>query len=1384
MPPDTLRFGTFGSSRAQEDTLTPYKPTPLEVQAELRKRQEEEDKDGWFTSVLKAPETAFGAHAIRGLVKGAAESGLEGALEGFYAGLPTTKFTDWVGITDHHFKETYTADVRKAFGDTNQDGWGNFALNFMGDVLTDPSSFLTLFGKTAKGLTAGMDIAAGLAQGIKNGERAALVFKFPFMERLSFGIPALDPAFKKMGFESLTLNVAEGLDSWASWMRTGPLKGVTGALTNQAIGIADPEQARAIKRLGAKMRGDRAGVEQAFLRVFAQTPQEAQEYLLQSPAAQRVVREMRERGIGSFDDAHRLSDILERPVMASIPVDPVQAADRIAGVGDLATPLEKKRADLVTSEAMKEVGVLDAAHAQTASDLDTVMARLKDDPTLKAGLDKYLLNAAGFMRTLGDKEMAQGILNGMFEFYVPRHLTPDAMGLINARFGKALTGLDGAGLNRVASFMKGRKFTDLTTIEANAIVRELGSKATGYVPLKDLAKQAEAEAGFFNRIFDAPFIKQLRKVDPEAGDFFSINPIYADFMRAKASGQALGSANFRRGAIRAISKGSLTAKDMAGNAEQIQRWTDAGYQAVVEGKGGRLDAVAEHTFVAERLGEDGKSRFLLHRDRLRDSVDAVYDDLGADHDKITGQLREAHKLGDFKETDLLNADLRILDNDTPAAEMMKSALIDQRAALQERNLVRAAREAVENGTQRGVMVAKGGKPLAADKAAFAREVEKRIAEVTARTGGDKKAILDDLANAADEAKERLSRAQVNTQAGREAITDQLADLDADYKYMVDSVYGGQKAAEATLKQLKELGTHGATAARNIRAYRQAARNGFLPFQALTPEQQASIIRKAPNTTVHFVDPKDYAAVRSYHEDLTRPDTLRKYGIVRGMDKLTGFWKAWTVGNIAFFNGRVRDVVTGFATLGMSRGGSIATSAVWDGHAAANVFKKSMAGQGTLEELGKGVVIHGVADQKFQTVDKVLTYLADNGVLDSGLMRDSIVESAESAVKHVGPTKVTDFFTTKIFSPNPTTNPFTRKGYEVANYGDNWVKITGFIDGLKRGETADQALDFIRANTYSPASNATSFMKTKVARVFPFGQFSGWAIGTTVRQFLTQPGTVSWIEKMQRNAALATGVSPDMEKILPDFVKDGLGVPYKNTANGPAYFLFGGYLPAAEVSKLASALEGIGKPVEEGKAGPLYRYIVGQLNPVAKLSIEALTNNDSFTGAEIEAYEGQSKEMFGVAMPAMAYQTFRQIRLLSEMDRLNVINIDQARLMINAVERGSTLGSRDELPFAERLVSSSFGVTPKSYQIDAAEQVRQGRREAADRRQEAAARLRNAVEIAPKGQKREANIEALRAELLQGAADAAQVEQAAREYKVEPKIQGRARQTLQFGRFGR
>jgi hypothetical protein len=443
----------------------------------------------------------------------------------------------------------------------------------------------------------------------------------------------------------------------------------------------------------------------------------------------------------------------------------------------------------------------------------------------------------------------------------------------------------------------------------------------------------------------------------------------------------------------------------------------------------------------------------------------------------------------------------------------------------------------------------------------------------------------------------------------------------------------------------------------------------------------------------------------------------------------------------------------------------------------------MAGHGTIEELGAKVAIKGVPAE-FSTADRVLTFLSDNGVLDSGLIRDAVMESSATAVRAGGATPWTDFFSRKIFSPSPTTNPLTRKGYEVANFGDNWVKITGFIDGLKRGETPQQALDFVRRNTYTPRANATTFMKSKVARAFPFGEFASWAMATTVRQFIEKPGTVSWIEKMQRNAATSVGVSDDMERILPDFVKDGLGVPYKKTPAGPAYFLFGGYLPAAELSKLASALESIGKPVEEGKAGPVYRYLVGQLNPIAKLSIELLVNSDSFSGAEIEAYEGQAKEMFGVAVPAKVYQTFRQIRLLSELDRLNVINLDQARLMVNAVERGQKLGSREELPIAERLASSAFGVLPKQYQIDAAEQVREARRHDQNRRSAAAARLRGQLENAPPGAKRDANIEALRKELIEGAADAAQTEAAAREYGAEQKIQSRSRATLGFGRIGR
>lgn len=1544
--PDPFRLPGFRSAQ-QPDPLASYQPSPQEVQAALDERRKE-DEDGIFTSILKAPEVAFGAHALRGAFRGAAEGGFEGFLEGAYAGLPTTKLTDYLGITDNHFRETYIADVRRAFGNTSQDGVGNFILNFAGDVLTDPSSFLTLFGKTAKGVAAGMDIAAGLSQGIKNGQRAALVFKFPFMERISLGLPVLDPAFRKMGFESLSLNMAEGLDNWAAWMRTGPLQGLTKALTNQAIGIGDAEQARTIQRLGTQLRGTRAGVESAFLQVFAQTPKEAQEFLLNSPAAQRVLREMRERGIDTFDQEHTLRAILDRPASVAMPVDVVQQADRIAGVGDIATPLEKSLADIATGQAVKEANVIEGAREGIIRDLDEVMGEIGKNPALKTGLDTYLTNATGFMKKLGDKEMAQGILNGMFEFYVPRHVTDEARALINARFSQQVTAAGGGALNRVEAFMKKRKFTDLTTVEANAVIRELGTKATGYIPLDDIAKQAAEEAGVFAKLFDKDFIKQLRKVDDTAADFFAINPVYADFLRARASGQALGSATFRAGAINAISKGSMTLKELPGRAQEVQAWTDKGYEAVLEGQGSRLDQINESTFVAERVGMDGKSRFLLHRDRLRDHVDSAIDAEGADYDVVVGTLTEARDVGLVKskgaparpgllpsnksrrmtDAELATADLRVFDNDDPGTVLMKTSLVDERAAVQHRDLLREARALNDDGFDGYIPGAGRNRNLAhsvvvdarkraearlADAQASVKEAEKAktaLAEVDAEiarlkeidAAGDRAAAeafaggekvrkakgkaekagqtadrafgradvlqresadkiaeragknyeyyaakadeaagsIDDLAAQADradraglsaaeqikdlaarraelaqdaaywsslkadaalarnpealkrlvekelketaaETAERLSRARLNTKSTRAAIQAQIEDLGDDFRTFRDSVYGDLKEAEASLKNLKTLGTHGAVVAKNIRGYRQAARQGLIPFLALTPTQQEALLRRTPDAKIHFVAPKDMQAVRDYHTDLTKPDALRKYAVVRGLDSMTSLWKAWTVGNVAFLNGRVRDVVTGFATLGMGRGGFVHPSAAWDGQGVARVFKNVMAGKGTIDDLGKSVAIRGVKPE-FATADKVLNYLSDNGVLDSGLIRDSILETSATAIRAGGTTPLSDFLTTKIFSPNPTTNPFTRKGYEVANYGDNWVKISGFIDGLKRGETPEMALDFVRNNTYTPGVNATSFMKTKVARVFPFGQFSGWAIGTTVQQFLSKPGTVSWIEKLQRTAAQSVGVSGDAEAVLPDFVKDGLGVPYKKTDAGPAYFLFGGYLPAAEVSKLAAAVEAIGRPNEEGKAGPVYRYIVGQLNPLAKLTIELVTNNDSFTGAEISAYDGQAKELFGVSMPAAAYQTFRQIRLLSELDRLNVINLDQAKIMANAVERGTRTGSREELPIAERLASSAFGVIPKSYQIDMAEQVREGRRDAQGRTNEAKARLRRQVTDAPPGQKREDNIEALRQELIQGAADTAQVEAAAREFGVDPKIQSKARRTLQLGRF--
>lgn len=1462
-------FGSFGSDLGGGDVLAPYKPNPIEVAAEQQRRQEDGGDEGFFTSVLKAPGRLFGADSIRGALKGAAENGLSGALEGFargYGWLP-----DALGITDHFYRETPFADVMKAWGHDQQSGAADFLINLAGDILTDPSSFVTIFGKVGTAAKNGFTEYASIAKSLDIGERAFLKFKYPFLPAVGVSqFPIVDPLLKTMGFESMSMNIAKGLDNLAGYVRVSPLGNMLRAFSNNLPPVADPEMARAFVAGKNALKEAPLALENAYLQVWAQTPAEAQRYVLQTPAAQRVLREMRERGLTSFDQAHTLQAILDRPAEVVMPASYVQEAGRVAGVGDVRSGAQKSFEEKVAAAGQQQAQVIESARAGLSMDLNTVLNKLKDDPALKTALDGHLVRSADFMRKLGDKEIAEGLINSQLEFYVPRSVTPEARDLINRRVGGLLA--DAPGGLGATDFMQGRKFTDLTTVEANAVVREIGTRATGYTALKDIEAQAAQEAGWWSKIFDDGFIKQLRKVDSDAADFFRVNPVYADFLRARQSGVRLGQQAFWKQAVSAMSKGEVLAKDLLAKGQEVQQHLDNGLIPVVVAQGKKVEFPDLANFAEEQLGRDVNSRYVVHRSRLRDEVTNVLQGEKADYDFTAEQLRSARDLRD--QGPLHSLDLTVRDADDASTRQMKLALAEERDALRAQGEIRDARKLVETGAkgplsatqqpivQRATEAAK----KVYDDAVFVADQRSSLTEELARTeealkpyekgavktapaakatgmlGEDavskdirdeyinsftkddpeyasllqrREAIQRDLADLKGlpddarlaqnpkvmeklvgqklreleaEASDRLVRAKTNRVAVRQAISDTLNDLHGDYRQFADSVSSDAKTAQGVLKSMKNDGTHGQRAAIAIAAQRAAARDGMIEFNALTAEQKSALVRNAPDATIHFVSPDDKIAATRYFNELTKPDPLRSSSFVRNLDQLTGIWKGWTVGNGMFLNTRVRDFATGIAMLGFGRGGLVKGSAVVDAMAASRAFRTVMGGGGTLDEVGGKVLFKGVPPE-FDNAAKVLKYLTDHGELDSGLVRDEILQSSSDAVKMVGHTKFTDFFSRNVFSIDPKSNPFTRKGYEIANFGDNWVKLAGFLDGLKRGETPEAALQFVRDWTYNPLRDATSFTRYGLRRVFPFAQFALWGIQKTADQLFTAPGTVTWMQKMQDNAARVPplggpSVDPKVASILPDFIRDGLGVPYKNTPTGPRYFLFGGYFPAAELAKLSAAVEGIGKPTDADKAGSLYRYIVSQINPFAKVAIEEAANRDSWTGSEISAYEGQTKEMFGVAVPSGWYQTFRQIRILSELDKLNVLNLPQAKLMIDAVDRGSQLDSREPLPFPERLASSVFGVMPRAFQVDASEQVREGRREAQNKQAEMTGRLRNAVERAPAGPKRDANIEALRKELLDAAVQAKSVEDVGREYDVQNTINRKSKNTLAFPRLGR
>lgn len=1390
----------YGSRLRRPSDLQPFLPSNDEVERAVAQR-EADDKRSWVWDVFDIPSKVVGAYSLRGAIKGFAEDGLSGAVRGAAEGYGW--LTDVLGITDHAFKATTTHDIRVAFGDDqSQSGLGNFALNLAGDIVSDPFTWILPFGKIGEAAKFGTS-SASFAKAVELGQRAALVFKFPGFSPV--------PLTTNLGLKSFDLNIAAGLDAMAGFLRTNKVTGqlIRGFNASFPMIRGAEEAATASKARTAMFDAQDQVVSSAVSLLTETMSPAAQKAVLNDGKVGRVVSLLRELGITNFDDTHTIEHVLSQPtpVLAKMRFDKALKDDKhladiweaattrldepafhelytqydhaipqnvldvfgvspregvdvhtVAGLGKPTTgegiqsvvqssggigkmsAEETARLGIEQGVAAKRADVIAKARESGLNDFRSLLKDVQDGKMKAEYVQQALDFGHGLMKQLGDAEVAKGILNSTLEYYFPRTITPAALDLINTRFNSFVSSLGKDGLNISASFMKQRKFTDLTTIEVNALLREFGSKITNNIPLKDIEEFGHVD-GIMNRIFDSKFAKRIQKMDPVAADFLSLNPMHADFARIHQSALVQGGHEFFGVALHPdspLSKGSAQLKDVDGVNALAARAANEGRELWLrDNTTGKVSRPSLASVEEDLAGKSFGVRFDLQRRQIRQDTMKLLGERKLTYEQTRDTIAKTRDLH-------VGSDLGIAADDTAHTVMMKRTLRDQ------------------NRIEESLRVAKENLAMA-------------------RTSGEAEAIARNV-ELVDEYTSRLSHAKLNEKAIRDAINAELADLAGSYKTITGTIRDSAGRGIALSDSLLKRGLDGPRVAEAIHANRIFQEEGLMPWHAMTEEQKAAMAARSPDATLHLMDPEDAKGLVAFWKDQNTPDMIRKSPIMAMMRKATQVWQAWTVTNPLFPNSRVRDMVTGFAMLHQAGGIPLFSGA------ASDAWKISRAWQRQL--WGKGVAMTELADKAFDTVipgrswklADVLQLAQTKGLIGSGMARDEVAQSLHGYVDLVGPVTMKDVAKT-FWRATPEKNAMLKAGYQVAQFGDDWVRLSGLIDRLKAGMDVDAAVDFVRKWTYNPARSVTSFERNFVKPVIPFQQFIKWSLSRTAEQLVTRPGSVSWIDKM-RTVALQSPpeggdpIDPAQEEaVVPEFIKDGLGIPYQNTPKGPKYFLLGGYLPAAEVGKIAGALRGIFSNNPEYK-NSLTQYFVSNMNPFMREIAEQVTNHDYFTNQDIEGVPGQSGEMFGVTMSLRARHVLRDVRLLSELDRLNVINLEEGRVAVDAVERGKKLGSREELPLAERAIGSAFGILPRVYNVDPVEALRTARGTNEMYQSNLKGKLRFALENADKPAALK-NVDAVKAELLNAMAQRKIQDQFGEKYDVPAREQKKRRVSLQL-----
>ncbi|TXH58066.1 MAG: hypothetical protein E6Q97_03130, partial [Desulfurellales bacterium] len=364
-----------------------------------------------------------------------------------------------------------------------------------------------------------------------------------------------------------------------------------------------------------------------------------------------------------------------------------------------------------------------------------------------------------------------------------------------------------------------------------------------------------------------------------------------------------------------------------------------------------------------------------------------------------------------------------------------------------------------------------------------------------------------------------------------------------------------------------------------------------------------------------IDREVFNEVMDSHAKMTAP--LYMGGVMRFMHQATNFWKAWTLTPIPAFHARnfVGDLfMAGLGGMGPVGGFKALKDAAR--------LVRSGAGY------GQGLLDYSVdVGDKMMTGADAISMMKRFGIIGHGAHVMDTMGMAELSTAQKIDANVAPW----IPFLGGKRNKILEAGNAVADAQSSIVRAGFFLDRLRKGMDPAQAARETKKYLLDYTSNLLTHTERSTLKLaVPFYTYMRRSVPLMFEHLVTSTQKFATMEKFiqsytGRDEELAAAKNlPDT--LLPDFVEEMYGVPYKIDEEGnPQFFLLKSWLPGGDVAELADAIRGV---TTGQKPKAALNGVLARINPLAKVPVEMMSNYSFFTGKPITRFEGQEQEIFG------------------------------------------------------------------------------------------------------------------------------------------------------------